>query len=234
MSQLLVDKKQIVVPGQIVAEGMDFLPANGTYRKDDKIVSSRVGLTFISGRAIKIIPLAGRYLPKENDTVIGKVIDIMMSGWRVDINSAYDSVLSMREATSDFIKKGEDLTRYFNFGDYIITKIVNVTSQNLVDVTMKGPGLRKITTGRIVKVTPCKVPRIIGKGGSMISMIKKACNVKLVVGQNGLIWLDGDKSEEELLAIETIKMIEENSHISGLTNIIKEFLEEKTGTQLGE
>ena len=110
------------------------------------------------------------------------------------------------------------------FGDYIVCKIVNVTSQKLVDVTMKGPGLRKLKGGRIIEVDTHKVPRIIGKQGSMVMMIKDATNCNISVGQNGLIWIDGEPMSE-LLAIQAIRKIEAESHLSGLTEKIKDFLE---------
>ena len=103
-------------------------------------------------------------------------------------------------------------------------KIVNVTSQKLVDVTMKGPGLRKLKGGRIIEVNPHKVPRIIGKQGSMVMMIKDATKCNITVGQNGLIWIDGEPMNE-LLALQTIRKIEKESHMSGLTDKIKEYLE---------
>ena len=103
-------------------------------------------------------------------------------------------------------------------------KIVIVTSQKLVDVTMKGPGLRKLKGGRIIDVSTHKVPRIIGKQGSMVVMIKDATKCNIVVGQNGWIWIDGEPTNE-LLAIQTIRKIEKESHLSGLTDRIKEFLE---------
>ncbi len=231
LSELKVQDKEIVVPGDVLAEGMEYLPAAGTYRENNKIVASRLGLVNVDRRLIKIIPLSGRYLPKKNDVVIGRVIDITIGGWRLDINSAYSSMLSMKDATSDFIRKGEDLTRWFNIGDYMVCKIVNVTSQNLVDITMRGPGLKKVKGGRIILVNCNKVPRIIGKGGSMVGLIKKATDCSIIVGQNGFVWISG-APESEALASETVKMIEENSHVSGLTETVKDFLEKKTGRKL--
>ena len=231
MNGLIVKEKEIVVPGEILAKGMDYLPAQGTYRKDDKIIASKLGLAIVDKRLIKIIPLSGRYLPKEDDTIIGEVFDITIGGWRLDINSAYSAMLSMKDATHEFIRKGSDLTRWFDIGDYVVTKIRNVTSQNLVDLNMKGPGLRKLKGGRIVKVNCTKVPRIIGKGGSMVGMIKRATGCNITVGQNGFVWVNGEP-EKEVLAIEAIKMIESNSHVSGLTDNIKSFLEKKTGTKI--
>jgi exosome complex component RRP4 len=133
-------------------------------------------------------------------------------------------MLSMKEATSQFIPRGADLTKFYDINDYVSCKVINVTSQKLVDVTMKGMGLRKLQGGRAIEVASNKVPRIVGKQGSMVSMIKDATKCNIMVGQNGLIWISGTP-EGELLAVEAIRKIEEESHLSGLTDKIKEFLE---------
>lgn len=224
MSELMVKDKDIVTPGEILADGMDFIPTYGTFREGEHIIASRLGVVHIDGRVIKLIPLSGKYLPKRGDVIIGKVIDIMMSGWRVELNSAYSAMLPLKDATSSFIAKGDDLTKIFNFGDYLVTQITNVTSQNLVDLTMKGPGLRKLSPGRIIKVAPNKVPRIIGKQGSMVSMIKQATTCQIIIGQNGVVWIEGTP-ENEAIAVATIRKIEAESHMSGLTDRIKEYLE---------
>jgi exosome complex component RRP4 len=224
MGILKVKDKEIIVPGETVAEGMDFVPALGTFREGNKIIASRLGLLNVDGRLIKLIPLAGKYLPKRGDVIIGQVVDITLNGWKVEINSAYSAMLSLKDATSQFIARGADLTRYFNFNDYIVSKIINVTSQNLVDLTMKGPGLNKLPEGRIITVNPNKVPRIIGKAGSMVSLIKQSTGCRITVGQNGVVWIQGEP-KKEILAVETIRKIEAEAHMTGLTDRIKEFLQ---------
>ena len=233
MSKLLVKERDVVVPGENIVEGMDYLPSKGTYRDGDKIAASQLGLVRIDGKVIKVIPLSGIYVPKRGDTVIGKVIDILMSGWRIDLRGPYSAVLGLKEGSNSFIAKGADLTRFYDIGDYIVTKITNVTSQKLIDVTMRGPGLRKLGEGNIISVSPNKVPRIIGKQGSMISMIKKATGCKINVGQNGLIWILGEP-EMEVITIKTIKKIEREAHQSGLTDKIREYLEKDMGCKIVE
>ena len=225
MSELKVQDKDIVVPGEIVAEGIDFLPSYGTYRLGDKILANRLGLIKIEGKVIKLIPLSGKYLPKKNDVIIGKVIDVNFSGWRVDTNSAYSAMLSLKDETSDFVRRGTDLTRFYDIGEYMVAQIINVTSQNLIDLTTKGPGLRKLRGGRIITINPNKVPRVIGKQGSMVTMIKQTTGCQIIVGQNGVIWLEGSP-QGEILAVRTIEKIEQESHISGLTDRVQKFLEE--------
>jgi exosome complex component RRP4 len=229
MSNLLVKEKEIVVPGEVLAQGMDNLPGIGTYREGDEIVAGRLGLTYLDGRTIKLIPMSGKYSPKRNDIIICKVIDINFGGWRVDTNSAYSAMLSIKD-TAAFIQKGADLTQYYKLGEYMVANVVNVTSQKLIDVTMKGPGLHKLKGGRIIQVSPHKVPRIIGKQGSMVSMIKQATNCKIIVGQNGLVWIEGEP-DKELLVEKTIRKIEKESHLAGLTDIIQKFLENETKLQ---
>ncbi|MCC7574420.1 exosome complex protein Rrp4 [Candidatus Woesearchaeota archaeon] len=228
MGELLVKDKEVVVPGQILAKGLDFLPSNGTYRLSEDILANRLGVISVEGKVLRSIPMAGRYLPQRNDVIIGKVDDILMSGWRLDINCPYSAVLPLKDASFDFIAKGADLTRYFNLEDFVMVKITNVTSQNLIDVTAKGPGLKKLRGGRVMKVNPNKVPRIIGKKGSMVSMIKKGTDCKIMIGQNGLIWFEGTP-DMEVIVSETIKKIEKESHHQGMTDKIKVFLEQRTG-----
>ncbi len=233
MGEIKVKNREVVVPGETLATGMDFLPSFGTYRDGEGIIASRLGLVNVEGKVIKLVPLSGAYHPKAGDTIIGPVTDILMTGWRVDTNSAYSAVLNLKDASSEFIARGADLRKYFTIGEYMMVKITQVTSQNLVDLTMKGPGLRKLTGGRILNVNANKVPRIIGKQGSMVSMIKQYTNCRVLVGQNGVVWISGEEPEKELLAVETIKKIEREAHIPGLTDAIKAYLEaNKDGIKL--
>ena len=231
MGEIKVEDKNIVVPGQVVAEGMDYLPSDGTYRTKEEVRANRLGMIDIEGKVIKVKEVSGRYMPKKDDKIIGKVEDIKMSGWTFEINSAYTAMLPLKNASFDYIERGSDLTKYFDLDDYVVLEITNVTSQKLIDITAKGKGLKKLRGGRIIEVNPQKVPRIIGTKGSMISMIKKATNCKIIVGQNGLVWLKGSP-KNEVIAVQAIKKVAKEAHKQGLTEDIKEFLEDKTDSQI--
>lgn len=220
---LKVQDRDIVVPGEELCEGEGFVHGKNIYKKDNKLFAGMLGMVRVEKDIIKIIPLSGKYMPKEEDRVIGKVVDVLMSGWRFEINSAYSAVLPLKEAGSDFIPKGADLTKYFDFDDYVVAQITNVTTQNLVDLSTRGPGLKKLRGGRVIKVNPTKVPRIIGKDASMVKLLKDATGCDIQVGQNGLVWVSGDP-EKEVLVINTIKKIEKESHTQGLTENIEAFL----------
>ncbi len=220
---VIVQEKDIIIPGQLLAEGLDILPGDNTYREKEKVYSKVLGLASFAGRVVKITPLSGPYMPRPGDKIIAKVIDILMTGWRVDTNTAYSAVLNVKDATTRFIKKEEDLSKIFDVGDYLIAKITRVTSQNLIDISMREPGLRKIGGGRIIPINSQKVPRVIGRQGSMISVIKNKTGCEITVGQNGIVWIKGSP-EGELKAVQAIKLIEEKSHQEGLTEKVEKLL----------
>ena len=225
MSNLLVEEKQIVFPGDELADGMDYLPSMNVVRDGDKLIATKVGMVGMSGRFVKIIPLTGTYTPKEGDLVIGRVSGVTFSGWRVDIGQPSDAVIPLKDGTTDFIQRNADLTKYYTYGDYVVAQITQVYNGKMFDLSMKGPGLRKLSKGRIIDISPTKVPRVIGKKGSMISLIKENTGVKISVGQNGKVWLVAEDPKMELKALEAINLIQKESHTSGLTERVKEFLE---------
>lgn len=216
--------RELVVPGDLLDSGK-LKPGDGTYVRDGKIYASQLGIKNIKSNFINVIPLGGPYIPSPGDTVIGKIVDIGPSNWLVDINSPYPAPLHVTEVPWK-VEFG-DTARYLNMGDTILAKVLMVDETKRVQVTMKEQGLRKLQGGQVIDISHSKVPRVIGKGGSMIQMIKSYTNCRIYVGQNGRIWLDGD-IENIVIAIRAIKMIEEGAQTLRLTERVKEYLETMT------
>jgi exosome complex component RRP4 len=222
-SELLVKERQLVIPGETLARGLDFLPSSGCYRVDNEIKSKLLGLIKLKDRFIGIIPLAGVYIPKTGDGIIGLVEDMQTTIWIVDINSPYDAILPLGEAVGEYVDLNKtDISVYFDIGDIIYAKVLNVSKSKQVQLTMNDYRARKLMGGRILTITPSKVPRLIGKEGSMIELIKNKTKCQIIVGQNGVVWLKG---EREGLAAKAILTIESESHTSGLTDRITAMLE---------
>jgi exosome complex component RRP4 len=219
--------RELVLPGDLLDTGR-LRAGSGTYTQDGKIYASTLGIKSIKQNFVNVIPLGGRYIPIPGDTVIGKVIDIGPSNWLIDINSPYPAPLHVNEVPwrVDF----GDTARFMNVGDTLLTKILMVDETKRVQVTMKEQGLRKLQGGQVVEISHSKVPRVIGKSGSMIQMIKSMTNTRIFVGQNGRIWLDGE-IENIVFAIRAIKMIEENAQTTRLTERVKEYLESVMKTE---
>ena len=224
MGELFFEERAIVVPGDKLASGMDYLPAGGAYRKNEDVVSSIVGLLNVNGRVLKVIPMKGKYLQKPGDMVIGKIADMTSSAWFVNIGGFNDGLLAVRDVP-EYVETGEDLAQYYNYGDHIVAKVVSV-NKGQFNLSMKNPGTRKLSGGRIVNVDSAKVPRIIGKQGSMISLVKEKTGCRIIVGQNGIVWLQG-MPENELVATEAVQLINEKGHLQGLTELVGDFLDKR-------
>jgi exosome complex component RRP4 len=215
-------ERKIVVPGETIAKGEEYLPGDGTRREGDDIVASRFGLSDMSDKLIRVIPLSGVYAPRRGNVIIGQVVDITFNGWLIDFGGANSGFLSIMECPM-FINKDE-LQDTFNFGDMLVAKVTNVKAKG-IDLTVKIRGLGKLEKGMIIKINPNKVPRVIGKEGSMVSLIKDAVNCNITIGQNGLIWIRGDAIDNELEARKIIDFICENSSTEGLTEKVKNYID---------
>ena len=222
-------KRELVIPGETIATGQDFLPGENTKREGKDIVALRFGLADKSDRLIKIIPLSGVYIPRRGNTVIGKVEDISFNGWMVNINAPYGSFLSLAECPR-FVNKNE-LQEFLDLGDMVVCKVWSVKRKG-VDLTIKSRGLGKLEGGIIMYINSNKVPRVIGKAGSMINLIKQATNCDITVGQNGVIWIRGNKIEDELFAEKAIRFVTEKSFIDGLTDKTQKWLESQKKTEI--
>ena len=218
-------ERKIVIPGEIIQKGSKFLPGEGTEKSGDEIIAQRYGLSEESNNLVKVIPLSGVYIPRRNNIIIGKVENINMSGWFVNIGTPENAFLPVAEYPR-YVNKNE-IEETMEMGSMIVAKIREVNKRG-IDLSMRGRGFGKIEDGLIVKVNPHKVPRVIGKEGSMINLIKTETGCDIVVGQNGFIKISGDKIEDELLAKKAIEFITEKSLIEGLTDeVTKWFKKEK-------
>ena len=213
---IYVNENDLVVPGELLAED-DYYSGRGTFEDDGKICSKLLGLVSLRNKKISVIPLKSKYLPKKGDVVIGKIDDVRFSMWGVDINSPYSGILPASEV---FGREKKELSRVFDIGDVLFLRIVDVDEVKKVKLGLKGRGMGKFKGGVIVDIAPTKVPRLIGKKGSMINMIKDKTGCKIVVGQNGLVWVKGNEDMEQIVK-NVIKLIEKEAHTSGLTDRIK-------------
>jgi len=214
-------ERKIVVPGEVVAKG-DYLPGEWTEKRGDEIVSIRYGLAEEANRLVKVIPLSGVYIPRRGNVIIGKVENITFNGWILDIGTAGTAFLSLMEVPR-YVNK-DALEEVMEIGDVAVVKVVGVNRRG-VDLSIKLRGLGKIDEGIIIKVNPNKVPRVIGKEGSMIKIIKDETGCNITVGQNGYIWIKGDSIEKELVAKEAILFVSDKSFITGLTEELKKWFE---------
>lgn len=214
--------KSIVLPGELIGEKKGRRVGRGAYFEDEKVYSKVLGIKRESENSIFVIPLSGVYIPSINDRVIGIIKQVEVSGWFVEINSPYLAFLPITDGVDEFVDRDRtDISKFYDVGDVIFCKISKVTKDKTVRASMRNLGAKKLYGGVIINITPSKVPRVIGKGGSMINLIKSKTGCMIYTGQNGVVWIRGDNKTK---AIEAILTIEKESHTSGLTEKIEKML----------
>jgi len=217
-------KREVVVPGQLLAEGR-YRSSFGTYDEDGKIFSSLVGLAELRGNTVKVVALEGAYIPKEGDLVIGTITLVAGNNWKINIGGPYGASLHANNALRR--PYSDDISEYMDMGDVIAAEVIAFDRGSGPFLGMKGRGLRVLQGGMILEVSPAKIPRIIGRRGSMINMINDHLNIETMVGQNGRIWIRASSTEVLRLAIKAFTTIEAQAHTSRLTDRISEMLVEE-------
>ena len=218
----MIERKQ-VIPGDVIAKG-NFRYGSYIEKRGDEYVALRVGLAEVGRDGVKLNPLTGPYLPRAEDDVIGKVVDINGFGWVVDINSCFDGFLPASFVFGrEFSPATHDLASKFRVGDLIGARIESFERSRDPQLSIRGHGYGKVDSGEIVKISPTKVPRLIGKRGAMINLISERTGTDVRVGQNGVVVVNGPP-ENMLKAMKAVRMIDEEAHVADLAAKMEEFL----------
>ncbi len=221
----LESKKRYVLPGDVITTAPLRLHGN-VVLEGKRILSTTIGLSDVSYDSVRVIPLSGIYLPKVDDLVIGMIKYIHGNSWFADINSCYEGMLLAKDvfgrgsnATLDEMKASLDKS------DLILARIANSDRTREPLLSISGQNLGKIDSGELVKISPTKIPRLIGKHGSMIQTIEASTNATITIGQNGLIVLKCDDSTGLKKAVESIKMMNKALHDTNLEQKIQNILD---------
>jgi len=221
----LAYKKRFVLPGDFITTAPLQLRDN-VVLDGKRIISTAIGLTDVSDDSVRVISLIGVYIPKVDDLVIGTIQYIFGNSWFADINSCYQGML----LGQDVFGRGSypttsEMKDRLDKGDIIYARIANSDRQREPLISIADRNLGKIDSGELVKISPTKIPRLIGKHGSMIQTIEASTNATITVGQNGLIVVSCDETHGLLKALAAIRMVDEQAHIVDLTDKVKKMLE---------
>jgi exosome complex component RRP4 len=220
-------KRKYVIPGDVITTG-PYRPEQNVILDGNRIISTAIGISEIYDDAVKVIPLAGKYIPKINDLVIGKVTSHSSLSWELDINSCYVGFLPATDVFGrDFSAHADELTSKLKNGDLVVARIANFDRSRDPLLTISDRELGKIDSGELVKISPSKVPRLIGKRGTMIQNIETASGAVITIGQNGWVVVSCENRDGLLKAIKAIKMVDAEAHIANLTDRVKSMLELK-------
>lgn len=217
------ENRDLVIPGDVLYEGR-IRTGDNTYRTQGKVCATRIGLVEYSRGIVSVIALEAAYHPLVGDPVIGEVVDIDLGRWIVDIDAHTVAILNVPDAIDAPFKPDLVMPDILDIGETIVAKVVDMDRRRTPILSILGRDLGKVEEGFIIRITPSKIPRLIGKKGSMVNMILKETGCRLVIGQNGRVLIHGRTWKQEEIVVNVIDRIEKEAHTTGLTNRIQEYL----------
>jgi exosome complex component RRP4 len=216
-------KRKYVIPGEVVARGNVRADLN-VMRVNDQLIATRVGMAEVGHDVVRVIPLSGPYIPRIDDLVVGKVIDYSAFAWEADINSCFFGILPAASVFGrDYSPAKDSLTDKLRVGDMIAARVIAFDRTRDPLLSISGPGLGRIPRGQVAKISPAKVPRLIGKKGSMIKTIEVGTKSRMLIGQNGVVVIVG-APDETIRAIKAINLVEDEAHSADLTERVQALL----------
>ena len=217
------ESRDIVIPGDVLFEGRTRTGDN-TYRSQGKVCATRIGLVEYGRGIVSVIALEAGYNPLIGDLVVGEVLDINLGRWVVDIDAPTPAVLNVPDAIDAPFRPDIVMPDILDVGDTLVAKVVDMDRRRTPILSLLGRDLGKVENGFTVRITPSKIPRLIGKKGSMVNMILKETGCRITIGQNGRVLIQGRTREQEEIVVNVVNRIEREAHTTGLTNRIQEYM----------
>mgnify|MGYP001177515340 FL=1 len=179
-----------VVPGEDLGESIGQDIGHGVIAIEGRLRAIKQGRLRQKGSTLSVDPTYTRYIPRPSDLVIGYIEGCTNNIWFVELGAPFNAILPMSLGPGKVEFGG---TRsVMDIGDSILCRVQEVEETHSSVVTMKGLGLRKIRSGVIEEISPHLLGRLIGKGGDSLRRLKEETECRIVVADNGRMWVDGN------------------------------------------
>ena len=190
-------QERLVIPGDRIENSGGLAAGSGILKTNDGLVATQLGHVMENNGVIYLQASNSTYIPRSGDLVIGFVNSMRSNLWMFDIGGPFEALLPM--SLSPWNTQYGDLEEHMIVGDYALLRVQEVDSQHGVVCTMKGIGLRKISTGVVENIGSNSTKLFIGVDGSNLQKIKQQSGCRITVADNGRIWVEGsDKGISEV------------------------------------
>jgi exosome complex RNA-binding protein Rrp4 len=195
--------RRIVIPGELVDEQP--LHLLDTFIEGNKTYATVVSVYDTDKKTI--VPLEGLWYPQQDEVIVGQIEEAKLNTYTVKLDAPYKGLIISKYAETEMANH-----------DYVEAYVKELDKTGTVILSRP----RVLNGGKLIKIRPSKVHRLLGKSNTMLAQIISGTGSQIVVGMNGAIWVKGGDVDK---AVEAIMRVQEEAHISGLT--------ERIGTMVG-
>ena len=188
----------IVTPGELVtATASNFLAGHGTrVDGEGRLVSTISGVVERINKLLSVVPARRRYAGEVGDVVVGKVVDVQMKRWIVDVGGRQDAVLMLTSANLPHgvqrRRTQEDQLRMRSLyaeGDIISAEVHSFFQDGVMSIHARNLKYGKLENGQLVRVSASLMRRLKQHFVTLPSL-----GVELILGMNGRVWITQDYS----------------------------------------
>ncbi|KAM7368972.1 hypothetical protein PAMP_013272 [Pampus punctatissimus] len=180
-----LDRRDLVVPGDVITSDTGFMRGHGTYVDEEKLTASVAGEVQRVDKLICVRPLKTRFNGEVGDVVVGRITEVQQKRWKVETNSRLDSVLllssvnlpggELAEVQSVFSDGALSLhTRSLKYGKVSYANVHNELGQ-----------------GVLVQLSPSLIKR------QKTHFHNLPCGASIILGNNGFVWLYPTPGQQE-------------------------------------
>uniref|UniRef100_A0A3B4TK08 Exosome complex component RRP4 n=1 Tax=Seriola dumerili TaxID=41447 RepID=A0A3B4TK08_SERDU len=195
------DRKDLVVPGDVITSDTGFMRGHGTYVDEDKLTASVAGEVQRVDKLICVRPLKTRFNGEVGDVVVGRITEVQQKRWKVETNSRLDSVLLLSsvnlpggEIPELRRRSAEDeltMREYLQEGDLISAEVQSVFSDGALSLHTRSLKYGKLGQGVLVQLSPSLIKR------QKTHFHNLPCGASIILGNNGFVWLYPTPGQQE-------------------------------------
>ena len=215
---------RLVTPGEAIGASSGARAGSGVIIQNEKLIETKVGWVNEKNGVTSINPIYSAYMPRSGDLVIGIVESVRNNLWFAEVNGPFNGLLPMSLAPwkVEFGAAREQM----DIGDIMLARIQEVDEAHNIVLTMKGVGLRKLKEGVMEEIPINTIAHLRGENNSLLNKLKDASDCRIIVAENGRVWIDGDGNGISFVR-SIIEITRNSGHNSRFTENILEIIEER-------
>ena len=202
-------EQRLVTPGMVIGPASGKRAGSGTIAENNEFIATRLGWLNERNDVVSVLPINSAYMPRSGDLIIGYVAEVRNNLWFFDVNGPFQALLPMSLAPWK-VEYGST-RQHLGIGDAALARIQEVDETHNMVLTMKGVGLRRLNEGAVVSIPVNLIETLRGENNATLSRIRDVTNCRIIVGDNGRVWIHGD-AEDMLASRQLIQTLQQEGH----------------------
>uniref|UniRef100_A0A3B3BAE0 Exosome component 2 n=1 Tax=Oryzias melastigma TaxID=30732 RepID=A0A3B3BAE0_ORYME len=183
VSTSVFDRKDMVVPGDIITSDTGFMRGHGTYVDEEMLTASVAGEVQRVDKLICVRPLKTRFNGEVGDVVVGRITEV---NWTLSCCSHQISLTRRRSAEDELTMR-----EYLQEGDLISAEVQSVFSDGALSLHTRSLKYGKLGQGVLVQISPSLIKRQKSHFHNL------PCGASIILGNNGFVWLYPTMGQQE-------------------------------------